>query len=376
MTRAQRRRVARRRSRRARTRRPTSPASACSATCTTLGARERRRRRRSTRPRSRRSTACRSCSRGDDAVSGGSRRNREYADDFTTFAAGVPEARAPARDATTSGGLLVALARPRPRRAAGPDRRPPRRRRAGRDHGARSRAAPGAPAWSGPGPVPQTVFKAVGGACSAGKVRLLRRSVQPRPDAGLSGAGAAHARHRGARRPRQDGAGRRPHRRRHRPPAEEQRARYVDRARLRPARAALGTPLSVIDVPGHERFVRTMVAGATGIDAFLMVVAADDGVMPQTVEHAAVLRGARRRRRASSRSPRPTRPTRPGGRGGRELLPGPSSSPAPRARARGSTSCGPRSTASRRGCPAARRRRRPARLHVDRLFTVEGAGRS
>src|ERR671925_872014 len=51
-----------------------------------------------------------------------------------------------------------------------------------------------------------------------------------------------------------------------------------------------GRRLSVVDVPGHERFVRTMVAGATGIDCFMMVVAADDGVMPQTVEHAAVLR--------------------------------------------------------------------------------------
>src|SRR3954465_3365908 len=47
--------------------------------------------------------------------------------------------------------------------------------------------------------------------------------------------------------------------------------------------------VSVVDVPGHERFVRTMVAGATGIDLYLMVVAADDGVMPQTREHAAVL---------------------------------------------------------------------------------------
>jgi selenocysteine-specific elongation factor len=58
--------------------------------------------------------------------------------------------------------------------------------------------------------------------------------------------------------------------------------------------AALALPserrLSVIDVPGHERFVRTMVAGATGIDLYLMTVAADDGVMPQTREHAAVLR--------------------------------------------------------------------------------------
>ena len=50
-----------------------------------------------------------------------------------------------------------------------------------------------------------------------------------------------------------------------------------------------GRRLSVIDVPGHERFVRTMVAGATGIDLYLMTVAADDGVMPQTREHAAVL---------------------------------------------------------------------------------------
>jgi selenocysteine-specific elongation factor len=50
-----------------------------------------------------------------------------------------------------------------------------------------------------------------------------------------------------------------------------------------------GQLLSLVDVPGHERFVRTMVAGATGVDLFLLVVAADDGVMPQTSEHAAVL---------------------------------------------------------------------------------------
>jgi selenocysteine-specific elongation factor len=50
-----------------------------------------------------------------------------------------------------------------------------------------------------------------------------------------------------------------------------------------------GRRLSVVDVPGHERFVRTMVAGASGIDLFLLVVAADDGVMPQTREHLAVL---------------------------------------------------------------------------------------
>ncbi|HLY49043.1 MAG TPA: selenocysteine-specific translation elongation factor, partial [Solirubrobacteraceae bacterium] len=51
-----------------------------------------------------------------------------------------------------------------------------------------------------------------------------------------------------------------------------------------------GRTMSVVDAPGHERFVRTMVAGATGIDLYLMTVAADDGVMPQTQEHALVLR--------------------------------------------------------------------------------------
>ena len=46
-----------------------------------------------------------------------------------------------------------------------------------------------------------------------------------------------------------------------------------------------GTRAGVIDVPGHERFVRTMLAGAHGMDLVLFTVAADDGVMPQTVEH-------------------------------------------------------------------------------------------
>jgi selenocysteine-specific elongation factor len=49
-----------------------------------------------------------------------------------------------------------------------------------------------------------------------------------------------------------------------------------------------GTTLSVVDVPGHERFIATMVAGASGIDVVLIVVACDDGVMPQTREHVAI----------------------------------------------------------------------------------------
>ncbi len=50
-----------------------------------------------------------------------------------------------------------------------------------------------------------------------------------------------------------------------------------------------GARIGFVDVPGHERLVHTMLAGATGIDHALLLVAADDGVMPQTVEHLAVL---------------------------------------------------------------------------------------
>ena len=49
------------------------------------------------------------------------------------------------------------------------------------------------------------------------------------------------------------------------------------------------TTVGIVDVPGHEAFVRTMVAGATGIDMALVVIAADEGIMPQTREHLAIL---------------------------------------------------------------------------------------
>jgi selenocysteine-specific elongation factor len=71
-------------------------------------------------------------------------------------------------------------------------------------------------------------------------------------------------------------------------PAEKARGISIELG-YAPLELPSGRRLSVVDVPGHERFVRTMVAGATGIDLYLMVVAADDGVMPQTVEHATVL---------------------------------------------------------------------------------------
>jgi selenocysteine-specific elongation factor len=50
-----------------------------------------------------------------------------------------------------------------------------------------------------------------------------------------------------------------------------------------------GRRLGIVDVPGHEKFVKNMVAGATGIDIVLLVIAVDDSVMPQTIEHLAIV---------------------------------------------------------------------------------------
>src|SRR5258705_8917793 len=50
-----------------------------------------------------------------------------------------------------------------------------------------------------------------------------------------------------------------------------------------------GCEASIVDVPGHESFIKNMLAGVGGIDVALLVVAADEGVMPQTDEHLAIL---------------------------------------------------------------------------------------
>ena len=51
-----------------------------------------------------------------------------------------------------------------------------------------------------------------------------------------------------------------------------------------------GQRIGIIDVPGHEKFIKNMVAGVGGIDLVLLVIAADEGVMPQTREHLAICR--------------------------------------------------------------------------------------
>jgi selenocysteine-specific elongation factor len=137
-----------------------------------------------------------------------------------------------------------------------------------------------------------------------------------------------------------------------------------------------GRRVSVVDVPGHERFVRTMVAGATGIDFHLMVVAADDGVMPQTVEHAEVLAslGIEYGVVAITKSDRAS-PHRAAAEAA-ELLPraevvacsartGDGVAAVAAALARVAERVTPRADVRREG---------PAVLHIDRAFTIHGAG--
>ncbi len=70
---------------------------------------------------------------------------------------------------------------------------------------------------------------------------------------------------------------------------EERRREITIELNFAPLHLGSGGVAGVVDVPGHEDFVRTMVAGASGIDLVLLVIAADEGIMPQTEEHLAIL---------------------------------------------------------------------------------------
>lgn len=72
-------------------------------------------------------------------------------------------------------------------------------------------------------------------------------------------------------------------------PEEQQRGMSIDFG-VAPFELPSGRTVGIIDVPGHEDFIRNMVAGASSIDLLMLVVAADDAVMPQTVEHMRILK--------------------------------------------------------------------------------------
>ena len=135
-----------------------------------------------------------------------------------------------------------------------------------------------------------------------------------------------------------------------------------------------GRRLSVVDVPGHERFVRTMVAGATGVDLYLMTVAADDGVMPQTREHAAVLAalGVRVGVVAVTKADLadPARALREAA----ELLPGAEAVAVSARTGDGLDALAAALARAAEGLPGRAGRDGGLVLHVDRAFTIRGAG--
>jgi selenocysteine-specific elongation factor len=136
-----------------------------------------------------------------------------------------------------------------------------------------------------------------------------------------------------------------------------------------------GRRLSVVDVPGHERFVRTMVAGATGIDLFLMTIAADDGVMPQTREHAAVLEALGVSKGVVAVTKTDLADPDLALLEASELLP---EAEAVAVSARTGAGLDELRAALERVCAAVDSRAdadaAPVRLHVDRVFTIRGAG--
>jgi selenocysteine-specific elongation factor len=157
----------------------------------------------------------------------------------------------------------------------------------------------------------------------------------------------------------------------------EERARGIS-IELGYARLVLpsGRQLSVVDVPGHERFVRTMVSGATGIDLFLMTIAADDGVMPQTREHAAVLGALGVRAGVVAVTKADVADPELALLEASELFP---DSEAVAVSARTGAGLDELRAALERASAAAdargdETRNVPARLHIDRVFTIRGAG--
>jgi selenocysteine-specific elongation factor len=137
-----------------------------------------------------------------------------------------------------------------------------------------------------------------------------------------------------------------------------------------------GRSLSLVDVPGHERFVHTMIAGATGIDLFLLVIDAAEGARPQTHEHLAIIRllGIEQGVVAVAKADAVDEETLELAlEEARELVPG-----APAVAVSAKTGAGldelRAELASAADLVASEPVERPTRLHVDRVFTLRGIG--
>ena len=135
-----------------------------------------------------------------------------------------------------------------------------------------------------------------------------------------------------------------------------------------------GRRFSVVDVPGHERFVRTMVAGASGIDLFLMCVAADDGVMPQSREHLAVLRQLGVRAGVVAITKADVGEPELAAEEAAELMPGLEIVPVSAVQRTGLDELLAALDRAAEGLTGRASSDGPARLHLDRSFTLKGIG--
>ena len=159
-------------------------------------------------------------------------------------------------------------------------------------------------------------------------------------------------------------------------PEEQRRGISIDLG-YAPLELPDGRRLSLVDVPGHERFVRNMVAGATGIDLFLLVIDAGEGARPQTHEHLAILRllGIEHGVVAVTKADAVDAETLELAlEEARELVP-----EAEVVAVSAKTGAGPRRAARALGAPAdlcsgTQLGDEPARLYVDRVFTLRGIG--
>jgi selenocysteine-specific elongation factor len=135
-----------------------------------------------------------------------------------------------------------------------------------------------------------------------------------------------------------------------------------------------GRRVSLVDVPGHERFVRTMVAGASGVDLFLLCVAADDGVMPQTREHVAVLRALGVERGVVAVTKADLADPAGAIAGAAELVPGAEAVPVSVRDGSGLDELRAALVRAANGVKSRANGAGPPRLHLDRSFTLKGIG--
>jgi selenocysteine-specific elongation factor len=141
-----------------------------------------------------------------------------------------------------------------------------------------------------------------------------------------------------------------------------------------PLRLPGGRLLSLVDVPGHERLIRVMVSGASGIDLFLLVIAADDGVMPQTLEHVRVLEALGVDAGVVAITKCDLADPAPAAQAAAELLPGAEVVVTSARTGEGVAEVAAALERVAAGLASRSERPRGAVLHIDRVFTIKGAG--